>query len=421
MSNQAFQLGKPSTRLTMSMLSPQEQEKLGTLLQSHTSESIQLGISLLSAHPSLIPQYQIALTVIGYLHPQEACNIAAKQLLDQHYSQEELQVYQQHLRLFEQAKRPYNHQKPSEQLTQAIAAHEEARSLYEDFLTSKTIYGHHYFEAAELLSKFSPMYNELTIQYYQLAVKTNPKQHNYAFNLGIFLSKIEGRAEEAIQHFQQLLQEHPSDAASWMNIGYIYQYRLHQAEAAYRAYGQGLRLAPNEPAYIEAMALLCMYHLPEIHHKELAKTLLLRLLDMAPEIPEYWDNWAYYCWMIAKDYEGAKEAYTKGLNYAPSHPILLGNLAELYKDVYQDYQQALLYYQKAVRANASSFHIVSFITLLVQEWKDYRQARIYYKKLQQQQADPSIPKPRFFSDEAWQAFKAVEQQLWEKFPALKAR
>lgn len=402
----------------MKSLSPKEVEHLSDMLMSEDENNVVLGFQLLANNQHHIKDLVDELILIYVFNQNASFKTTAHQQLSTELSERQIGlrtddfvIFQNYQDIGYQEKRPINQLKKFELV----------RPQYQALINKNLSYLNNYADIARQIRwyrKSNSYLTKIAINYYKIIHQVNPLDEKNLFNLANLLADGLKKHKEALRYYLKLVELNAQHSDAIHNIGHLYHYEFEEYDKAFEYYDRSLKIAPNDPLFIENMALLCMYDMEGDEYKELAKVCLLELIDKDPSSADHWDNWGYYCWMIEKDYEATREAYSNGLKYNPNNASLLGNMAELHSDIFKDYEKAMEYYIKSYKAQPRAYYLVNMIALYINAFHDFKSAKKYYLALLKITYSKTLESPYSLFDHEWERFLKAEKELLEHFPEL---
>lgn len=394
----------------MSKLNLHELNNLSKLLLSDDDSNIQLGLEIISNHPDAITILYRVLVVIWQMHDELEMRLAVEALLNKKYSSKKLDQIEAGFELFRLVPVSYKY---SPKIQKLIKQHENIRMDYQQFIQQNKSYALKYYSVAKKLHQTFEKHLDLVECYYSIALKANPNHQDTLFYFAFLLDKHEDGLEEALSYYLKIESINNQSAAALNNAAVIYQ-KLKQYDAAYEYYKKALHINPNSTLYMNNLAGLCSSKMEGTAYKQEAKELLQRLIAIDPQSGKHWNTWADYLWNIEQDYPATLEAYQKGLEVAPKNPFLLGNLGELYIDIYKEYDKGIALYEQALIIKKTPYRLVTMITVLVLHYHEYSSAKEYYKELIALSPPQKIQRSNFLREDQWQAFLKAEALLKSK-------
>ena len=124
-----------------------------------------------------------------------------------------------------------------------------------------------------------------------------------------------------------------------------------------------------------------------------------------------WNSWADYLWNVEHNYKATEEAYLQGLKVAPKNSYLLGNLGELYIDIYNRLDEGFMLYEEALAQQQSIYRLTTVLTAFVHKAQDWKKAKKYYQMLLKKFAPASIKRDSYLRDNQWNDFLTAEALL----------
>lgn len=394
----------------MAKLTLKELENLSRLLLSPDDTSVELGLELLKNNKEAVPMLRRELILIWQLHDERPFRTVIQQMLAAKYSDKEMSNWMKGFAVFRELPSIYRYNMRVQEL---LKAHENIRGDYQKLIERNPTYSLNYYAVAYKLHRRLEKHLDVAELYYRIVLKANPQHEDALFYLAYLLDKSKDGYKAALELYLKVERLNPSASAALNNIGLIYDY-TNQLDLAYTYYNKALSIKPNETTYMRNLATLCTTRMDGAAYKKEAKDLLLQLIEIEPNVGANWNSWADYLWNVEHKYDAVEEAYLKGLEVEPDSIWLLGNLGELYIDVRKQYDKGLDLYKRALEIKASSYRLVTMVTLLVEHYKNYSAAKVYYKELIQLSLPNPITRNRSLQDKQWNAFLKAEKRLLEE-------
>lgn len=394
----------------MAKLTLQELENLSRLLLSEADSNILLALEILKNHKKSIPILSRELVLVWQLHNDYSLKLDIEALLKEHYLEKQMLQWEKGFEVFRLLPSIYSY---SPRVQRLIKDHENVRSDYQSLMELNAIYCLNYYTIAKKLHQSFKKHLELAEDYYRIALRSNPTHKDTLFYLAFLLDKEPAGYEEALQLYLKVESIDPRSSAALNNIGLIYD-NTSRNEEAYQYYSKALAINPYSSLYLRNLASLCTNRMEGTQYKQQAKELLQKLIEIDPTTGSNWNSWADYLWNVEKDYKAAERAYLRGLDVSPENHLLLGNLGELYIDVYKKHDQGLILYQQALKIKVSTYRLVTMITVLVLHFKDYGSAKKYLQQLIALSPPNQIERNRYLRDDQWNLFLEAKEILKRK-------
>lgn len=391
----------------MKKISVQEKENLSQLLLSPERNNTMLGFEILKNYSDVSSEWNKELVLIWQLHDEYPIKMQAKAILKKCHSQEQLHQWENGFKVFNEIHRIITY---TDEVRQLLDAHENIRKEYQPLMEFNSHFCLHYYALAERLHLEYEKHLDLAAVYYRIVLQTNPNHKDNLFDFARLLACSPNTYQEAIKLYLNVAQINPKSAMSMNNIGVIYANRK-EFQNAYKYFQKAL--------YIDSNLILAMSNLSRLYasgrrgQEEKAEAIALfeKLTQLEVHSGIHWDNWAIYLWIVEKDYDEAKDIYIKGLTHAPKNSALLGNLGELYIDIYGEYTKGLELYRKALEIELSSYRLMTTITVLVLHFDHVKEAIKYYKDLVELSPSNEIVRDTSFTEEQWENFLSAEKVL----------
>lgn len=103
-----------------------------------------------------------------------------------------------------------------------------------------------YYEAElQLAILFHTQKNPLALQYYNAALRMNPKGKDAFYNRGLWYQDVEGNDDQAIQDYTSAVTIDPSFAAAHFALGFLHYQNLKVYDQAIRHYNDAIKVQPG--------------------------------------------------------------------------------------------------------------------------------------------------------------------------------
>ncbi len=403
-----------------------EKKNLSRLLLSPDDNNVELGLELLSHHKDVIPELHRELVVIAHLHAIPEIRTKSANLLTLCFDKSKRLKWTNAFKVFHDL--AYYSNKSS---LRHIDNHEAMRPTFEPFIVQNPNYASFYGSAAVKMNYYSkvpviskkeaerifapnPIPNRpisLTEAYLRINLKANPDDLEALSCLSRnVLGKIKECLPEAIQILEKVNSQRPNDTSTLTSLAALHE-KNNAFEKTYDYYKQTIVLNPNSPYYKNLIVSLCTYKLHKEPYISEAESYLLERKEKESTKSHFYVALGNFLWLARKDYEGCEEAYLKGLEYGPTNTDLLGNLAELYVDEFQDYDMGWHYYQKTLEQNCSGYQLINIVTFLTLHKKDYSLAKEIYKTLKEKYNNKEVSRESFLSEKQWSKFLEAQETL----------
>jgi tetratricopeptide (TPR) repeat protein len=184
----------------------------------------------------------------------------------------------------------------------------------------------------------------LAIEWFAQAIRRNPNEADYFFNLAAAL-KQQGRNEEAIKSFDRALSLRPTHADGWYAMGELLQGEKRLDEAI-MSFDLALKHNAAHRQAANAGALLCF----ETGRYQEALTRFTRSADIDPTQVEAFNHIARCHWHLGR-FEDALAFGYRTIALTPDDPPLLNNVG-LYLQTLHRHDEALTWFDKALALRA---------------------------------------------------------------------
>lgn len=244
-----------------------------------------------------------------------------------------------------------------------------------------------YNQAIELAPEYADAYNsrgnilfalqryEEAIKNYQKAIELNEGEAIFYRNLGLAFEKISEKEaalaqynqaielnemysdaynsrgniffkdkdyQKAISDYLQAINFQSDNAIFYRNLGTTYE-ELGQLEDAQKYYDKAIEL---DPEYQDGLNSRGIFYHNQGKFKEAARD-LEQALNINDQDKTIWRNLGV-SYQFMDNYDKAQECFEKAIQLDPQYPDPYNDMANIYYNYHQDYQQSLGYYQKAV-------------------------------------------------------------------------
>ncbi len=393
----------------MAKLTLKEMQNLSELLLSSTESNVELGLQILENHKESVRVFCRELVLLWQLHKNEKIYKLAEDYLNKNFQNAQMNIWRSGFDIF----RNFNHNyKYNQNVKKLIQNHENIRPDFQGFIEKNINYCLFYYAVAKKLNLKYKKHPDLAQAYYKIVLSSNPQHKKCLFYLA-FLLHEEKNYEESMKYYKQAERIDPNFAALLNNIGILYEQKKEYVEA-YNYYTKALNISPSSAVFLRNLATLCINDMQGEEYNQEAKILTEKLIKHDPESAFSWNTRADYFWKIEKNYEKAEKAYLKGLKKDSDNSWLLGNLGELYIDIYQQNDKGYPLYKKALEQQLTSYRLMTMISLLVNHYKNYAEAKDYYKKLIALSPDQKIVKDHHLTEIQWNDFILAEKTLKKK-------
>lgn len=389
----------------MLSLSTEEIKKVSALLLSENPESILLGYELVKQNQDCVDALQKELLLLAMLHNDQIIAKRVRAFLMRRYKTSgQFDEWKKGFQIFSRIQNAYS---MTEKLQASIIAHEVIRKDYQSLIEKNKHYAKQYFELARVLHYYIETHFELCEVYYKIAINGNPSDYSAWFNLGHLQQNHLYNNKESVHCYEEVLKINPKMAAAYNNIGVILESEKQDYEKAYAHFKKAFDLANHSNLYRCNVASLALKLGDVAEFEQMIK------LVFASDRHYYraMNQWANYLWEFKQDYKKAEKEYKKGLTYYPNDTHLLGNLGEMYADIYHRYEEALELYERSLAEKKSIYRLTTVVTLLALQMNQLDKAAIYYKELKELQEKTGKIRDSDLKEKQWTDFLAAEKRL----------
>ncbi len=383
--------------------------KISQLLLSGQASSIALAYELIKANKDSVEPLQRELVLTLMFHDDKVLTKKLDGFLRRRYSESGIyEDWKNQFAIF--AYIPKINNPKDILLNKYITAHENIRPLYQVLIEQSPKYSHYYYLLTNALHYTVKDKFELAKEYYNIALKAQPDDWNTLFCIAHLYQDYLFDEQMSLDYYQKAAQINPNNAAIYNNIA-VLKSNSKNYEAAVEYYEKALNLAPSKILYICNLASACL----SAGYTERFEQLIQDIFAIDRYYYRGINLWANYLWEHKAAYQEAEEEYLRGLQYYPQNSNLLGNLGELYADIFGRHEEAFDLYQKALRANPNSLYrhctVFSFIVLKMNKIKDaipVYQRCLELQKQEKKQRDVDL------SEQQWEDFLKAQEILLSK-------
>jgi len=383
-----------------------ELENLSTLLLNQEDKNIAIGFSILEQNKEAVLDLHRELVILWQLHKDASISQQAQQLLKQTFSKKKCYQWKRGFELFQHLSFY-----PNKSSKKMVEDHQSMRSIFLPYLKKNIHYLSCYnFVCRALLRYPEKKYQDLSIQYLQDILATYP----YHKESLLILADNVYRKEEADQHkilpcYQKILDKNPSDASVLIKAAQFAQ-KIGRYPLAFEYTEQAIAIDPHNIYYKQRNISLCTFHWREKEAIQRADKYIQDLIKRSSRSYSTWITVGNFRWLAQKDYQAAEEAYQKGLSIRENQADLLGNLAELYIDVHEKYEEGWKLYQKALEGGCTPYQLINIFSFLVLKKEDFQEAQKVYDKIPIYN-DNKISRASYLTDTQWNNFLEAEKKL----------
>lgn len=398
-------------------LSSKEIHNLSNLLISSDSSSIEVAFQILHNYENAIQQVSKELVLISQLSWMSSLRKEAIQLLEIHFDAKQLKAWDDIFQVFHIYQDLFDIE-DFEENWHWFETHETHRVAYMPFIRQNIDYCAKYFAIAETIAEYYKTRLDWAERYYKIPLEHNPNDLNTLSTLATLYKDGYQDYSKALSIYNKMLKIEPQHYDALEAKGALFLDYIKDIDAATKTFKTALKHYPtDETLQIWLADSYIQKNSPDL--LALGKKMLEGVLEKSPQNTFAWTIYGNRLWITENKPEEAIKAYESGLEVNPRSYNILGNLAELYDRVYQDYEQAKDYYVKAFSIYMDdAFHLSNFVCLLVLSTKEYDDAKDYYKHLKGLFYG-SIKREPELNDVQWESFQEAEKVLWTLFPELK--
>jgi tetratricopeptide (TPR) repeat protein len=398
-------------------LSPKEIHNLSKLLISSDSSSVEVAFQILYNYKNAIQQVSKELVLISQLSWNDPQRKEAIKLLETHFDAAQIKAWDDTFQVFHIYQNMFDFE-DFEENWHWFETHEAHRAEYMPFIRQNIDYTAEYFAIAETIAEYYKTRLDWAERYYQISLEHNPNDLNTLSTLATLYKDGYQDYSKALAIYDQMLKIEPQHYDALEAKGALFLDYIKDIDAASATFKTALLHHPtDETLQIWLADTYMQKNSPEL--LPLGKEMLERILKKSPQNTFAWTIYGNRLWITENKPEEAIKAYQSGLKVNPKSYNILGNLAELYERVYQDYEQAKGYYVKAFSIYMDdAFHLSNYVRLLVLCTKEFDDAKDYYQHLKGLFFGTIKREPEL-NDAQWEAFQEAEKVLWTVFPELK--
>lgn len=402
------------------MLTKQQQDNLSKLLISEDVSNVQLGLELLQNHTDEISIFEKELVLLYFMEDQEE-EIAdvVEVYLHTHFPKKKQLEWERQFKLYGLQYDLYSYE-DFEEHEPSFEAHEEVLESYLPLILQHSTHLGIYAYLAEQICSQYPKRLDRAVRYLNMLLQANSEDLNTLKQFALVYRDGYRNYDKTLEYYNEILRIDPNNYQALsekanLYIDYLEQKNIAKAVALYQ---EALLVYPQDYNLQVWLADALMLQNTTDSFAE-GKQMLLEIMKQYPARSFAWNIYGNRMWITAKEPKKAEQIYLEGIKNNPYSYVLLGNLAELYDNEYQDAKKAAEYYAKALEMNPSDcFHLINYIPLLVLQLQDYKQANLHYQDLQRQYHQSIQPDPET-TPQQWAKFEEAQAILLEKFPALR--
>lgn len=394
-------------------------ENLSNLLIGVDASSVEVGLEILTQYNTYIPHFNRELVLLAYM-PQEneQLQTRATKILNTNFSTEELQEWERVFKWVELRNILYDFEDfdfhwPS------IAEHLAVLSQYKELLLKNNRYLRHYLNLGERIMEYYPKRLDVAKTFFELMLQANKKDTAALNVLGVLYKDGLRDYDKALECYNTVLSV---DAKNYKALNekanlFIDYFPQKDTDKAIEILKEAVSYYPNDYKMQVWLAdALMVKNTPQTFEE--GTKILESIIKTTPNRSFAWVIYGNRMWITAQKPVEAEQIYKEGIEQNPYSCVLMGNLAELYDNVHQDYEQAAKYYKEALAIHPSdSFHLTNYIALLVLELEDYVEAHLRYQDLQRLHYQTIQPEPEITAKQ-WAKFEKAQEKLLKMYPEL---
>lgn len=399
------------------VLSPKEIHNLSNLLISSDSSSIEVAFQILHNYKHAVQEVSKELVLISQLSWNGSLRKEAIALLETHFEPTQMKTWNDIFQVFHIYQNLFDIE-DFEENWHWFEIHETHRATYMPLIRQNIDYTAEYFAIAETIAEYYKTRLDWAERYYKIPLEHNPNDLNTLSTLATLYKDGYQDYVKALTLYDKMLDIEPQHYDALEAKGALFLDYIKDINAATTAFQTALQHHPkDETLQIWLADTYMQKNSPEL--LPLGKEILENILEKSPHNTFAWTIYGNRLWITENKPKEAINAYKSGLKVNPRSYNILGNLAELYERVYQDYEQAKDYYVKAFSIYMDdAFHLSNFVRLLVLCTKEFDDAKDYYKHLKGLFFGAIKREPEL-NDTQWKKFQEAEKVLWTLFPELK--
>lgn len=398
-------------------LTSDEINNLSQLLISSNASSIDVAFQILHNYPTAIPKVMNELVLISQLSWNDAQRKEALQLLESTFDRTQIKAWNDIFQIFHIYQNLFEPE-DFEENWHWFEQHEAHRATFMPIIRQNNDYTGEYFAIAETIAEYYKKRLDWAERYYFISLEYNPNDLNTLSTLATLYKDGYQDYPKALSFYDKMLEIEPQHYDALEAKGALFLDYIKDIDRATQTFENALKHYPQD----ETLQIwLADTYMQKNHPETLprGKEILELVLENNPHNMFAWTIYGNRLWITENKPEEAIEAYQSGLKINPRSYNILGNLAELYERVYQNYEQAKDYYIKAFSIYMDdAFHLSNFVRLLVLQTQELDDAKDYYVHLKSLFFGAIKREPEL-NDEQWKAFQEAEQLLWNTFPELK--
>lgn len=356
------------------------------LLQAADSE---IATFLAELPTNEVHQYTYALALLWQVYPDPDLKEQAQQLLEQHYSEQERQIWSDHLRIFDTIVSHLPWAGDYRELQQKnYATFEANKASYEALIIGTPVLLEQYLDLGRRLYKLFDLLPEAKACFLSILAH-QPEQAEALYALGRLVEQ-EGNYEEALAYYQRCIAQDANHIYAHLQLGILYVEQEWDYEKAIEHYQAVLDI---EPFMAETHVRMAEVY-RELDDISRAKQFIDIALDINSYQEEALNLLGQIQWREEEDVDAALATFEKGVDHQMhgDSSLLLASLGQLHQEQFGDWDKARLYYEKSLAANMKQQAVFQqLMSLLEEQYQDYGAMAQYYERyLEQPQQDASV-------------------------------
>jgi len=360
----------------MTPLNLEEIQKIAPLLLSPDDNNVQLALSLLETHQYALSEIKDAVLIFALFNPEEKklAGWIAKAFpaldLKKH------PVYPLAAALFD-----YNnaHYLPNEKRLKRFM---EAQEPYEAYISSNPKWAEAYEQLARQIKTRYPNNYSLVLPYFRKARKYFPDSYSAAFSLAHSLhyhpspfENIEDYATEVIEGYAKAYETYPLAKALYATAVFYHDH-IKDQEKATHYYQLCITNHPNYPFAYNGWAELLLEQKQAKKARELALQGLEKL--SSDEDKEHlWDTLGHIEWKGFQNYQQAEVYFSKAIEVNPSHWESIIGAAEMFFEI-KKYTPSANWYAVALNRQPKNLAVLKQLALIQELLGNIDVTRGYY-------------------------------------------
>jgi tetratricopeptide (TPR) repeat protein len=363
----------------MTPLNLKEIQNIAALLLSPDDSNVRLALSLLEAHPYALSEIKEAVLIFSLFNPEEKKLARSIEKTFPALDLKKHPVYPLAAALFD-----YNYASylPQEKDLKYFI---EAQDPYETYIASNPKWAEAYEQLARQIKNRYPNNYSLVLPYFRKARKYFPESYSAAFSLAHSLhynpspfEKIEDYAAEVLDGYAKAYEIYPLAKALYA-IAVFYHDNLKEEAKASHYYELCIKNHPNYPFSYNGWAELLLEQNQALKAKELALKGLEKLSD-DEEKEHLLDTLGHIEWKGFQNYQQAAIYFSKAIEINPLHWESIIGAAEMFFEI-KDYAHAANWYDVALNRQPKNLEVLKQLALIQEHLGNTSMAKDYYDKM----------------------------------------